>query len=76
MKRVLLLNASGFIGLGVYEILRQEQGLRFTRHSCSPKAGFAVCEVGSKAFIELVKDHDFIVIARASASVAWGRPCQ
>ncbi|EJL01349.1 hypothetical protein PflQ2_3277 [Pseudomonas fluorescens Q2-87] len=60
MKKVLLLGASGFIGQGVYEILRQEQDLRFTRHSRSPKADFAVCEVGSKAFIELVKDHDFI----------------
>lgn len=61
MKKVLLLGASGFIGQGVYEILRQEQDLRVTRHSRSPKAGFAVCEVGSTAFIELVKDHDFIV---------------
>ncbi|WP_417696766.1 hypothetical protein [Pseudomonas sp.] len=59
MKKVLLLGASGFIGQGVYKILRQEQDLRVTRHSRSPKAGFAVCEVGSTAFIELVKDHDF-----------------
>ena len=61
VKKVLLLGASGFIGQGVYEILRQEQGLRVTRHSRSPKAGFEVCEVGSKAFIELVGDNDFIV---------------
>ncbi|MBK5304068.1 MULTISPECIES: NAD-dependent epimerase/dehydratase family protein [Gammaproteobacteria] len=61
MKKLLLLGASGFIGQGVYEILSQVKDVQVIRHSRSPRAGYDVCEFGSREFIDLVSDSDFVV---------------